>query len=146
MYAIQVGNRWFDADTETPNCIGRFANQKNVLESLKRAQEMSRKSRYPEINEADWIGVNKEAEAAANVRYKRDRDQLVLVAGKDLPKSKGSEELFAFYGDVRVYWLAAVTAHPDQFPVEMVEIVNWFTSSEECNWTTEQKAQWLGLN
>lgn len=146
MYALQVGDRWFDADNETANCLGRFANQKNVMKSLERAQEMSEKSKFPEIHESDWISINSEAEASANVCYKRDRDQLIMVAAKDLPKSKTSEELFAFYGDIREYWLPAIRAHPRHFPDGMVRILDWFMNSQECNWTLEQKARWVGTD
>ena len=54
-YAMHVPrlNAWYDAELETGNNLGRFANQLHVQEALESMKRMSA-SDMPEVTESDW--------------------------------------------------------------------------------------------
>ena len=47
---------WFDADVETGNNLGRFANQPGVLEAFTEIKRLSNKD-LPHLTAGDWINV-----------------------------------------------------------------------------------------
>lgn len=146
-YAMRTGkaNLWFDAERQDGVCLGRFANQKHVYESLLEVRQLSRRTNFAEIREEDWKRINDMDVQWANVAYEQRKDQLVVVAAKDIPRAEHAHELFAHYGDLREYWLPLIRCRPGSFPENMSRIVAWFQNSPDCNWTEQQKQSWLGL-
>ena len=147
-YALLTGKakRWFDAEKEDGVCLGRFANQLHVRESLAEVCERSRKSRFTEMREEDWKQINDADAQTATVAYLQRKDQLVLITAKDLPRADEAHELFAHYGDLRQYWLPLIRRKPDSFPDDMRSAISWLLNSDECNWSQQQKQAWFGLN
>jgi hypothetical protein len=89
-YAILTGKAklWFDAEKQDGVCLGRFANQLHVRESLAEVRERSRKSLFPEMREEDWKQINDADAQRANLAYEQRKEQLVLVTAKDLPRER----------------------------------------------------------
>ena len=146
-YAIMAekGKVWFDAEKYDGVCLGRFANQMHVYESLLEACRCSRKTHFNEMREADWKQINDADAQRATLVYEQRKGQMFLVAAKDLPRAEQDHELFSHYGDMREYWLPLIQRNQDRFPENMTSIISWFQHSDECNWTKEQKEKWLGL-
>jgi hypothetical protein len=147
-YAILTGKAklWFDAEKQDGVCLGRFANQLHVRESLAAVRERSRKSQFLEIREEDWKQINDADAQRANVAYEQRKEQLVVVTAKELPRAEEAHELFAHYGDLREYWLPLIRRKPDSFPNDMVSIVSWLMESDESNWSPRQKQDWFRLH
>ena len=147
-YAILTGKAklWFDAEKQDGVCLGRFANQLHVCESLAEVCERSRKSLFPEMREEDWKKINDADAQRANLAYEQRKEQLVLITAKYLPRAEEAHELFAHYGDLCEYWLPLIRRKPDSFPQDMTSIVSWLMDSDETNWSQQQKQDWFGLH
>ncbi|CAB4023003.1 Hypothetical predicted protein, partial [Paramuricea clavata] len=145
IYAMYVPRKrlWFDADVETGNNLGRFANQPGVLEAFTEIKRLSNKD-LPHLTAGDWINVEKVLDEQCNACYDTVRDQLVVKARKQMPKTHKPVEVFMNYGGLREYWIPLILQHMSDanFPAELKAIVQWLQQSEQCNWTVEQRREW----
>ena len=110
-------NAWYDAELETGNNLGRFANQPHVQEALESMKRMSA-SHMPEVTESDWKRIEDDLDSYCNAEYKCIAGQLVLVAKRDLQPTRQAE-VFVNYGGLWSYWLRGVRQTPDAFPERM---------------------------
>ena len=135
--------RFYDASNYDGVNLGRFANQRGVLRSLKRVQVLADVRNYSEFRQEDWKQVNEEAAEQANARYVVARGgSLEVIAVRDFEPSANPTEIFTTYGDLRHFWIAAIVREPERFPPAMVEIVRFLFNSPHCNWTLAQKQSW----
>ena len=139
VYAIQIGNgKWFDAETDTGENIGRFANQSHVQETLELAVQQADKRIFQRM---DWNVVNSYARSKANSHYfhmPREK-QLVVRSSREFPPSPTPIEVFTCYGDVQAYWIPLIASQPHLFPPELVHHVNFMLRSEYSNLSDEEK-------
>ncbi len=146
VYLIQSAksNKWFDADIETGNNIGRFANQPGVMQALCAIKEMSAKDK-PQITDDDWRRIEHDLDELCNARFHVVADQMVLKAKKPFHKTFARTEVFVNYGGLRQYWIPLIIEHQadNLLPRRMVEIVTWLKDDRDCNWTAEQRRDWL---
>lgn len=136
----------YDAEFETGNNLARFANQPGVIEALEKTVQLSDKKKFTEMSEEDWRNINKIVESHCNAVYSKKGDTMVLLAKDNIPANSDSMEIFASYGDMREYWVKAIAESPRRFPEPFSKIVKWLLTSEECNWTDDQKMRWAGTN
>ena len=145
IYAMYVPRKrlWFDADVETGNNLGRFANQPGVLEAFTEIKRLSNKD-LPHLTAGDWIKVETVLDEQCNACYDTVCDQLVVKARKQMPKTHKPVEVFMNYGGLREYWIPLILQHMSDtnFPAELKAIVQWLQQSEQCNWTAEQRREW----
>ncbi|XP_028419115.1 uncharacterized protein LOC114544788 [Dendronephthya gigantea] len=144
-YAIFVHRkkRWFDAEVETANNLGRFANQPWVLEAFKHIRTLSSAERPP-LTEEDWAKTESRIDEQCNARFDTTGEQLVLRTKRRLEPSKRPTEILVNYGGLRSYWIPLLRQRRDDevLPESLREIVAWLFESPECNWSTEQRTKW----
>ena len=102
---MQTKGGTFDADTPTGNNLGRYANQRGIVEVLRNIKEMSQAGK-PQMTEDDWVKIEKELEGLANANFKVVAGQLVLVAKEDTPSSSIPTEIFTNYQRLQAIGLA----------------------------------------
>ena len=145
-YALETAKRgsYFDAEIADGYNLGRYANMPLVLESLEEIRQLSDKRRHHEITDEDWSQVESKILEKCDAEYYETRGNcLVVRARRDIAPSKQSRELFTNYGGLRTYWIAGILEHPKRYPVKFQDIVRWFQTSTDCNWSSEQKECWL---
>lgn len=145
VYAMYVPRKklWFDSEVETGNNLGRFANQRGVLEAFHEIQRLS-ETPNPQLTEDDWKKVESYLDEQCNARYDTVGNQLVVKAKRRLEPSKEPTELFVNYGGLREYWIPLTLKHitDRNFPATIKSIVQWLMRSDQCNWTVEQRRIW----
>ena len=141
---VPGGHVLYDAEIDTGNNLARFANQPMVLEALKETVQLSDKNVFPEMTDEDWRNINKMVESHCNAVYSRKGNTLMLLAKDNIPSNKNSTEIFALYGDMHEYWVKAIAERPSRFPEPLSNMVQWLLTSEDCNWTDDQKSRWAG--
>ena len=145
-YAIYISRKklWFDAELETGNNLGRFANQSHVLEAFEKIRELSTSDRPP-LDEEDWKKVEDELEGSCNSKFDTVGDQLVIKTKHQLEASKEATEIFVNYGGLREYWIPLITERysDSEFPTMFKGMVSWLAKSEECNWSEAQRQTWI---
>lgn len=149
-YVLEVEGKntttFFDAEVETANNLGRFANQPKVIEALDEVVRLSNKSNYQQMTDRDWKEINDMVASACNAVFARKGDALVLLAKDDIPPGDFPIEIFVSYGDMREYWMKHIAECPARFPNTFSRKLVWLLTSEECNWTDEQKCKWARKN
>ena len=72
-------------------------------------------------------------------------DQLVIKARQLFNETLDRKEIFINYGGLRDYWIPLIVQHQSDtvLPREMIEIVDWVLHNDECNWTPEQRQEWI---
>lgn len=144
-YLVEVEHmgqkRYYDAEKGKLGC---YINQRGVFEALNEIRKVSSKQEFPNFNEADWKTINDKLEQLANVKYriKRSSNRLVVVSSSTFLPSLSATELFAWYGDIRSYWISGIIREPEEYPKPYAQIVRFLYNSSQSNWTKKQKAQW----
>jgi len=135
---------WFDAEIATGNNLGRFANQPGVLEALRHIKEISTPPN-PTMTDADWREIESQLDEKCNAQFDTAGDQLVVKAKRPFNGTHEREEVFVNYGGLRDYWFPMIVQHDSDaaLPREMTEIVKWLLEDAECNWTPEQRKEWI---
>lgn len=141
MYLVQSRHGLFDADQPTGNNLGRYANQRGIVEALRRIQQMSTVGQ-PTMVDTDWHDIEAHLEDLANVTFKVVSRQLVVVTKEDMPAADMPTEVFVNYGGVRSYWLNAERQQPGCFGGEISRILSFLLTSQDCNWSTQQRHDW----
>lgn len=143
MYILSSGTGWFDADRYDGKNIGRYANQKAVIETFQIALEQADRSKYVNM---DWKLVNQYASSRANAQFVVRHNELHVVAKDDIHPSGLPTEVFVCYGPTEEYWVPLIaSASPNDFPVAR-DILKVLLTSEESNWTEHQRQRWSGLS
>ena len=141
MYVVETRSGIFDAEIATGNNLGRYANQRGVVEELRRIKELSNKTR-PNMTSDDWLRSEQHLDSLANAEYKVVSKQLVLVAKEDLASSAVPTEIFTNYGSLRTYWIHAEKENPGCFGGEVSKIIRFLLQSDDCNWSPQQRSDW----
>lgn len=144
MYILSAGKSgWFDAENYDGTNIGRFANQKNVIETFMVALEQGDGTKFVHM---DWTTVNKYAASQANAHFKVSHNELYVVAQDDILPSGLPTEIFVCYGLTEDYWVPLIASSPSNFPVPLQRMMKVLLTSEGTNWSDEQKERWSGLS
>lgn len=139
---ILTGTRWFDAEIYDGTNIGRFANQKGVIDTLSLALRQADTTTFLHM---DWKVVNEYASSLANAKFQVSRNELHVVANEDIPPSARPTEIFVCYGPTEDYWIPLIASRPSEYPAPLRRVVRLLLTSEHSNWTDEQKERWSGL-
>ena len=146
VYAIYSPRKklWFDAEIETGNNIGRFANQPGVLEALIHLKELSRKA-YSKISGNDWRNLERSLDEKCNAQFETVGDQMVIKVKQPFVQTYDRVEVFVNYGGLREYWIPLILENQSNnlLPQQMTEIVRWLNESSECSWTTAERRDWI---
>ena len=107
------------------------------------ALEQAKRNTYVSM---DWKVVNQYASALANARFQVCRNELHLVAQEDIQPSTNPTEVFVCYGPTEDYWVPLIASSPEEYPVPLKRAVKQLLTSEDSNWSDEQKERWSGLS
>ena len=140
---ILTGTGWFDAETYDGTNIGRFANQKDVIDTLRLALKQADNTVYVDM---DWKVVNEYASSLANAQFQVSRNELHVVAKEDIPPSARPTEIFVCYGPTEDYWIPLIASSPSDYPVPLRHLLKLLLTSEHSNWSGDQKERWSGLS
>ena len=139
----QSGTSWFDAEIYDGTNIGRFANQKGVIDTIYLALEQANRTTYVNM---DWKVVNQYASSLANAKFQVSRHKLHVVAQEDILPSATPTEIFVCYGSTEDYWVPLIASSPSDYPVQLRRPVKLLLTSEASNWSDDQKERWSGLS
>lgn len=146
VYAIYSSRKklWFDAEIETGNNLGRFANQPGVLEALLHVKESSGKDQ-PEMSGSDWINIERGLDEKCNAQFEAVGDQMVIKVKQPFAQTYDQVEVFVNYGGLKEYWIPLILENQSNnlLPQQMTETVRWLNESPDCNWTTDQRRDWI---